>query len=129
MQKDFTNWHNLKSKIHTENNRAFFHEREVWWCSLGFNVGFEMDGKGTNFARPVLIIKVFNKEIFICLPLTTKDKQGKYYLDINLSDGVKRKVILSQIRLVDAKRLHEKIGIIDKVQFSKIKQAVLKLLE
>jgi hypothetical protein len=34
----------------------FYHKREIWWCSLGVNVGFEQDGTGTNYDRPVLVI-------------------------------------------------------------------------
>src|SRR3989344_6646831 len=109
MKKDFQKWHTLKQNIHNEKERRFYHEREIWWCSLGENVGFEQDGKGSDFARPILIIRGFNKEVFLCVPLTTKNKKGKYYADIDLGDKVIRKVILSQIRLIDSKRLQEKI--------------------
>lgn len=130
VEKDFKKWHKLKSEIHnSENTRVFFHEREVWWCSLGENIGFEQDGKGSKFSRPVLIIKGFSKEVLICVPITTKNKLGKFYLEIDLGDNLKRKVILSQIRLIDSKRLQEKIGMIDEIQFSKIKQAIIKLIQ
>ena len=103
MKKDYKDWHKKKSIINSIENRAFFHEREIWFCYIGENVGFEQDGKGFDFARPVLIIKGFNKEVFLSVPLTTKNKKGKYYADINLGDKVARKIILSQIRLVDSK--------------------------
>lgn len=90
---------------------------------------FEQDGKGPDFARPVLIIKGFSKEVFLCVPLTTKMKKGKYYADIELSDKAPRKVILSQIRLVDSKRLQEKMTTVDAGQFQKIKQAIIRLIE
>lgn len=41
MKKDFQKWHILKRGIHNDKERRFYHEREVWWCSLGENIGFE----------------------------------------------------------------------------------------
>jgi len=117
MEKDFDKWHKVKRDIHKRETRPFYHEREVWWCSVGENVGFEMDGKGEDFTRPVLIIKGFSKEVFLCVPITTKLKTGKYYADINFGDGEARKVILSQIRLIDGRRLQEKIITLDEPHF------------
>ena len=128
MEKDFIKWHKAKRDIHKRNERPFYHEREIWWCSVGENVGFEMDGKGVDFARPVLIIKGFSKEVFLCVPVTTKPKTGKYYVDINFGDGKSRKAILSQIRLVDSKRLQEKIVTLDEPHFREIKQAVIRII-
>ena len=128
-EKDFQKWHDVKHEIHRAKERRFYHEREVWWCSIGANVGFEQDGKGPDFDRPVLIIKGFSRQVFLCVPLTTKIKEGKYYHDISLGDGVRRMVILSQIRLIDSKRLQEKVTMIDESQFLKIKQAVIRLME
>ena len=129
MKKDFDEWNNKKTEIDHANNRAFYHEREVWWCSTGLNVGFEQDGKGENFSRPVLIVKGFNKNVFLSVPLTIKAKEGKYYYSIDLEDGIPRKIILSQIRLLDSKRLQEKIVTIHADQFSEIKKAIIQLLE
>jgi len=44
--------------------RPFFHGREIWFCAIGANIRFEQDGSGTEFLRPVVIIKKFNKEVF-----------------------------------------------------------------
>jgi mRNA interferase MazF len=128
MEKDFDKWNINKKVIHHNNEDKFYHEREVWWCSLGINIGFEQDGKGEEFSRPVLIIKGFSKNVFLCVPLTTKMKEGKHYHDIVLSDGIKRKVILSQIRLIDSKRLIEKVCTIDEIQFKSIKQKITQLI-
>jgi mRNA interferase MazF len=129
MKKDFVNWHKKKENIDNKNDRVYFHEREVWWCRIGVNVGYEQDGKGNNFTRPVLIIKGFSKEVFLCVPITTKEKSGKYYYNIDLGDNMQRKIIMSQIRLLDSKRLQEKIITINKGEFMKIKQAIIRLIE
>lgn len=128
MEKDFDKWNKNKKVINNLNN-LFYHEREVWWCHLGINIGFEQDGKGDNFLRPILVIKGFNKNVLLCLPLTTKLKNGRYYTDILLEDGLPRKVILSQIRMIDSKRLREKICTIDEEQFKMIKQKIIQLIE
>ena len=127
-KKDFLIWHKTKAGIDDIRERPVFHSREVWWCSIGLNVGFEQDGKGKNFSRPVLIIRGFSKEVFLCIPLTTKLKEGKYYHAIDLGEGVLRRVILSQIRLLDSKRLQETITTIGEGEFNEIKKAATRLL-
>lgn len=83
MKKDYQKWHREKTNIeHSDKPRVFFHEREVWWCSIGSNVGFEQDGRGETYARPVLVFKKFNKEVFWSLPLSTKIKNGKFYASV-----------------------------------------------
>ncbi|MCX6720492.1 MAG: type II toxin-antitoxin system PemK/MazF family toxin [Candidatus Staskawiczbacteria bacterium] len=135
MKKDYKNWMGLKSGIHNNKIRPFFHEREVWFSSLGENVGYEQDGSGGNFRRPVLILRKFNNEVIWILPLTRTDKTGKYYFrispvdDKDKTDGRASVVILSQIRLVDAKRLQYKIGDIKEDEFIKLKEALKALLK
>ena len=51
------------------------HEREIWWCSLGVNVGHEEDGKNEQFERPALILKKWSNKTVIILPMTTKTKK------------------------------------------------------
>src|SRR3989344_5997071 len=114
MKKDFQKWHDKKNAIDQNlDPRVFFHEGEVWWGSLGLNVGFEQDGRGERFSRPVLVFKKFNKEVFWALPLSTKIKVGKFYMPVDLRDGRARVAIISQIRLIDAKRLLGKVAVID----------------
>ena len=130
MDKDFKRWHTKKSGIHNDQHvRVFFNEREIWWCALGANVGYEQDGKGDDFMRPIIVLKQFNKEVFWALPLTTQVKVGKYYFPIDLGDGKGRRVILSQLRLVDAKRLKEKLSVVPKKQFQELRKAITALLQ
>ncbi len=134
MKKDFQKWHRQKSEIHNDKTRPFFHEREVWFCAIGENIGFEQDGSGDNFLRPVVILKKINNEVIWALPLTLTDKTGKYYFRISLTphdgktDDRPSVVILSQLRLVDAKRLQYKMGTLKEEEFIKIKEALVALL-
>jgi hypothetical protein len=39
MRKDFDKWNNKKKEINNQDFfDLFFHEREIWWCSLGLNI-------------------------------------------------------------------------------------------
>ncbi|MBU2579013.1 type II toxin-antitoxin system PemK/MazF family toxin [Patescibacteria group bacterium] len=120
MQKDFQKWHDKKSKVDEIKKRPFFHEREIWYCTLGVNIGFEQDGGGEDFLRPVIIIRKFNNEIFWAIPLTRTQKKTKYYFQFVFGDNFSSAAILSQIRLVDARRLDYKIGDISKDNFKKL---------
>lgn len=64
--KDFDSWNELKKKIDVEKNEPdrFPKEGEVWMSSLGKNIGYEQNGSGDNFSRPILIIKKFNNHMF-----------------------------------------------------------------
>jgi len=33
-------------------------------ASLGKNIGYEQDGNGSGFSRPVLVVKKFNNQMF-----------------------------------------------------------------
>ncbi len=106
--EQFVSWTKLKIRLHTKEERApFFKERDIWWTSIGQNIGNEQDGKNETFERPVLIIKKFNHDIFWGLPLTSQDKKGVYYVSFQQHDRICT-VILSQLRLWSSKRLLRK---------------------
>ncbi|MBU6426633.1 type II toxin-antitoxin system PemK/MazF family toxin [Patescibacteria group bacterium] len=127
MNKDFRIWHDQKSDMHENKIRAHFHEREIWSASLGANVGFEQDGRGERYLRPVIVLKKFNNEVLWCIPLTTNQKKQKYYYSFDFAGGVST-AILSQIRLIDAKRLQYKVGDMPKEAFEEIKEKLKQLL-
>lgn len=128
VKKNFQKWHNEKTIVHNSKERPFFHNREIWFCSLGENIGFEQDGNGDDFLRPVIIIKKFNNEIFWCIPLTTKTKTSDHYHSFNFNKNEISTAILSQLRLLDAKRLQYKIGTISKEDFEEVKRKIKQFL-
>ena len=62
MVKDFDGWNGHKKHIDAAVERPFYHTREIWWCSVGVNIGNELDGTGKQHDRPVLVIRPFNAE-------------------------------------------------------------------
>jgi len=123
----FRNWTKLKIKIHLNEKLFYFREKEIWWASLGANIGFEQNGKNEGYERPILVIKKFNKDMLWVLPLTSKSREGLFYFDLS-SIGYKSTVILSQLRLLSSKRLIRKIGIVPPEIFYNIRQKVKNLL-
>ena len=128
-KKDFFTWSAEKEAIHESKPRIpFFNEKDVWFASLGVNVGFEQDGKGRQFLRPIVVLKKFNNETLWGIALTSKSKTGPYYFSFT-HDGNRRSTAnLSQFRLIDSKRLQYKIGTISSVDFEQLKQLIIDLI-
>lgn len=120
----FINWAKLKFHIHMGSDIAFyFREREIWWANLGANVGYEEEGKNENFERPILILKKFNRFMLWAIPLTSKNKTGKYYYQFEYK-GEKFSAILSQLRVISSKRLSRKVWTLSEKDFNAIKTAI-----
>lgn len=123
MKKDFDGWNKRKKQLHNQTPAFFYYEREIWWCSLGVNIGNEQDGVNELFERPVLILKKFNSQILWIIPLTTSDKSSYFYFKSKDFSSV----ILSQIRLISSRRLLRKIGTINYEDFREIIRKVKKI--
>ncbi len=122
-------WTKLKLKIHNkpDDNTVFFQEREIWWVSLGINIGSEQNGKHGNFERPVLVLKKFNKYTLWIIPITSKHKSQKYYFNLFL-DGILYCFNLSQLRLISSKRLLRKMAVLPEDKFKKIQELIKELI-
>lgn len=119
MQKDFDNWNKKKIIIHDNNESKLYHTRELWWCSLGINIGSEQDGSEENYDRPVLILKGLSRQTCIILPLTSSPEKHPMRIPIGEVQDKKASVIISQIRVIDTKRLIYKIGFLEEDVFNK----------
>ncbi len=125
--KRFLEWITLKKKLHDNLHvLPLFKEGEVWWCSFGENVGIEVDGKGSKFSRPAVIFKKLSADGFFAIPLSTKIKIGTWYVPITHRQ-VKCVAVLSQVRVLSAKRLLEKYGELDQKDVQIIKEGFFML--
>ena len=126
---ELTRWNRLKIKIAIvpPKTNVFFYEREIWWISLGMNIGFEQNGKNELYERPVLVFKKFNKDMFWALPLTSKYRQGPFYTTTGYSQKIYT-IILSQLRLVSSKRLLRKIRTLPINEFINVQQKIKSFL-
>lgn len=127
MLKRFLEWFGLKEKLHqSEHQPPLFKEGEIWWCYVGENVGAEVNGKGMQFTRPVLILKKYDRFSFLAVPLTTREKIGTWYCSFTLG-GRFQNAQLAQGRVVSFKRLKELIGKTDSVNFERVRKAFITL--
>ncbi|MFA6297030.1 MAG: type II toxin-antitoxin system PemK/MazF family toxin [Candidatus Paceibacterota bacterium] len=127
--KDFKEWGEKKTSVEKIEHRPFFHEKEIWVCHLGLNIGFEQDGKGEDFVRPIVIIKKFNNQIFWGIPLTKSVKrESPYYFNFSFTPEILSSAILSQIKLTDSKRLGRMIGRISQKDFSELTKKLKDLI-
>ncbi|MCV6606595.1 MAG: type II toxin-antitoxin system PemK/MazF family toxin [Campylobacterales bacterium] len=125
--KQYNQWNEVKKDVEKGKN-IYFHEREIFYGHLGENIGFEQSGKGENFVRPILVYKKFNNKVFLGIPLSTTEKRGKYYFEFNFKEEKQSVAILSQIKLIDSKRLDRKIGKMSIEDFDNLKIKLIRIL-
>ena len=128
MKKDFDEWNKEKKHIHVDADNKLYHAREIWWCALGVNVGFEQDGSGDEYRRPVLILKGLSRQTCFIVPLTTAAGNHPLRPSIGIVGDKEARALLSQIRVIDTKRLVRKIGHLEKGIFERIRKTAKDLL-
>ena len=109
-QKDFDRWNDRKKALNTDVEPLYFREGEIWWVHLGVNIGYEIDGKSDNFARPVIVLRKYNKYSFLALPLTTSTRPNPWKLPLGTVAGKPSFAMLSQLRNIDSRRLYQKVA-------------------
>ncbi len=119
MAKDFDNWSDLKQKLDARERGRSFNERELWWCSIGVNVGFEVFGKNAFFNRPVLVLRKFSRFTFLGAPTTSNCDERPFRIPISLNDKHSL-VILDQARCFDSRRLMNRMGTLPEDAFSRV---------
>ena len=125
----FLEWIYKKININEQHrNVKYIAEGQVFWCSLGENIGYEQNGKGVYFRRPVLIVKKFNNNLFWGVPMSTVIKDNKYYVSVTLQN-VKQSALISQVRVLDSKRLDEFVGYVSKKDLEIIRLMIMNLLK
>ena len=92
------------------------------------NLGEEMFGKGEKFTRPVLVFQKFTSNSFLGLSLTKQEKQGSWYVEITVH-GEKNWVMLNQARILDKKRLTNRVAALDTNDFRKVKERFLEFYD
>jgi len=110
MIKRFLEWISLKEKIHMYTHQPpFVSVGDIWWASVGDNIGQEINGKGKDFTRPVYVYKKLSHNFYLVIPMTSKIKIGSWYVGI-CQGGKDVTVCLHQIRVIDHRRLTVKVG-------------------
>ena len=126
-KKDFNKWNKQKKHRNDNIQAPQFEEGDVWYCAFGANVGFEQDGVGNLFLRPVAIVRKYNDSTFLGVPLSRTDKDGGYFYQFDFQDG-RSTAILSQMKLMDAKRLEVIVGSLSKSRLEEIRKRLAILI-
>ena len=123
MQK-FDEWNEVKKEISKKNINIGIKPREIFWVKIGNNVGSEEYGKGKNFTRPVIVVRKITKELFIGIPTTTTLKTDDYFHQFRYqtkkNGDIEVSAMILQFKVFSTKRLTNRIGMINKSDFSEI---------
>jgi len=127
-EKTYKDWNFKKEKLEKTQKLRTFREWEIWYISMWKNIWFEENWKWDLFLRPVLVLKKFNKNIFVWIPLTTVPKDDIFHYCFVWTSWKTSYAILSQIRLFDSKRFFRNIWNIKFKDFKKLKEKIKKLI-
>ncbi len=111
--KQFLKWIGLKEKLHFQYRRTpEVSEGDIWWASLGENIGYEISGKSKLFSRPVIIFRKLSKNFYLIIPLTTQMRTGTWYVNFKHAER-EMTACLHQVRAIDYRRLSTRLGVLD----------------
>lgn len=121
--KKFLEWIGLKQKLHAKSHKPpYVNEGEIWWVSLGENVGSEIGGKSDKFSRPAIVFKKLSSGFYFVIPTTTQQKKGSWYFSFH-QRGRPVNACLHQARSVDYRRFYSKLSELYASDFYDLKEA------
>ena len=127
MLKRFSEWLALKGKLHERRQvPPLVSERDIWWASVGENIGSEVNGKSGLFSRPVIIYKKLSHGFYFVIPTTTQAKEGTWFVPFR-QGGKDMKACLHQARAIDHRRLSSKLGTLDDEDFAAVAEGFNRL--
>ena len=126
INKRFDEWIKVKSDLHFAGVYRNIKEGDVWWCSIGENVGVEINGKQEFFLRPVLVMKKLSKFGFMGVPLTSQPHEGSWYVQFDFKDK-HQNAVLAQARVFSVYRLRRKMGTVPDSDLELVRSGFKKL--
>ena len=127
MEEIFDKWNEVKKIVQNDEKIRLFKQRDIFFISMGQNVGFEQNGKGEKFVRPIVILKKITNQMFIGIPLSSQLKKGDWFFEFgfNCKDSLSHNIaIIPQIKMCSSRRLLNKIGVMKAEDFDILKQKV-----
>lgn len=127
VMKRFIEWIQLKMRLDLKSHKPpLVSERDIWWANIGENIGSEINGKSSQFSRPVIIFKKLSHSFYFVIPTTTRFKQGSWYVPFSYQ-GKDVLACLHQSRVIDYRRLSSRIGQIDSDDFERVRESFIEL--
>lgn len=125
--KRFFEWITLKAKLDSnECKPPYVNEGDIWWCSVGENVGSEIGGKSDLFSRPVVILKKLSHGFYFVVPTTTRTREGTWFVGFS-HRGIIMNACLHQSRAIDYRRFYSKLGRLGDDDFDRLKKGFIRL--
>lgn len=126
MQEKFDEWNEIKKQINSSQTLKYPSVGKIYWCSVGYNVGREVYGKGDRFRRPVLVLNVLPNKMFFGIPLSsqTKNKTGFMFYKFKDNQGREQVALLAQAKSYNIKRIMQYLGKVDKKDLRIIRERV-----
>lgn len=128
-QSKYQSWFPQKMQLDRRTGVASYGQREVWWCQLGVNIGYEIYGHGQAFTRPVLVLQKYSRFTFLAAPLSTAAPKTQLHVPVTIA-GRQGIVRLDQLRTLDARRLvGKRLAKMSPLAFANIQQTVRRQFE
>ena len=132
----FDVWNLEKQKINAKQNFPHPKRRQIWWFTIGKNIGQEQSC-AVGFERPVIVIKVYGN-VFWGLPITSSDKDKKKEknplyvkldgMEYEDEDGSIKElsgfVAIHHLKTFDCRRLIRKLSRLDEDNFNYITKKI-----
>lgn len=128
-EKEFIEWAKTKASVH-QRKEPFCRVGDIWWASLGLNIGHEQNGGGTTYERPVLILKIFANWTCLIIPFTKQlgNSSARNFVHELQIRGETNYALLTQIRSLSHKRLNRKLGRIDHTSLEAIHKKIVRTI-
>ncbi len=125
--KRFLPWIGLKQRLHEAAQKPpLVSEGDIWWASIGENVGSEINGKSDLFSRPAVIYKKLAHGFYFVIPTTTQQRTGSWFVHFRQRNKA-MVACLHQARAIDYRRLSSKLGTLDDEDLERVKAGFRKL--
>ena len=126
-RKQHDEWNHFKKILDSINIDVPFFDGEIWSIAIGTNIDIEINGKGQNFERPVIIIKKFSKRHAWIIPLSRVEniKNGIHVPVYHKKLYLHSVAMITQLQRTSNSRFLYKIGILDENQLLKIKKVII----
>ncbi len=124
----YDRWNTLKKRIESKNTIPF-RQGEIYFMSVGHNIGEEIYGHSALFLRPVLVYKKLSKNTFVGIPLSSKRKEGSYFFTFRYTKKTLSTALLNQICVFDIKRAKYNDGYINIKDFTKLREQVKEFID
>lgn len=128
-QTKFNKWNKLKQKLNNKKEIITFYQGNIYFMSIGVNIGHESYGKDELFLRPVLVYKKLTHTTFLGIPLTSKHKTGTYFFNFAYKKNIESTAMLNQMRVYDIRRSEYLSGKVNKNTYKNLEAKVKEFMK